>query len=632
MLPLFRRRKEWVRWVMLVVIIAIGVTTVLLFVRTPSGMRAGLGYREVAKVAGRPITANEYGRYYRQLYETYRRVYNLDKQDPDIVRQLGIEQAALNQLIRQYAAAYAARELGLRVPADELRDNILRVFSDNGQFVGTDTYRRILQANNVTVREFESAMERDLLVEKLRQVLTDGITATPDEIRQAFAEANQQVKVRYVVFDPAAMEEAEVSEETLRKYYEENQDEFREPERRRVTLANIYVKPTDVEVTEADIEAEMGEAKGDEQVHARHILIQIEDDNEEAARKEAEEILRQLRQGADFEKLAREHSDDPGSAAKGGDLGFFGRGQMVPEFERVAFSLKPGEISDLVRTPFGFHIIQTLEKTSPGEAARRAQAEFNARLKKAAARGREIANQIAAAVRQGTPFEDAVKEAGFEVLQTRYFTGAEGVPTAGAGQDFTQQVFNAQKGELVGPYDAAGRYLLARIDDIQEAHVPPFDEIRDRVAEQYRKQEADQLAQDKAQEFFRRATREGQDFETLAKELGLEVTLTDFFRKGVNIDDNLKFSPEVHDQAFTLDPGKVSTPILVAGKYIVFQVAEKTPLDEEALQAQWDTLAEQIAQRKRSEFFNAYVQQVIEELRKKDLILINQELVRDLTS
>ncbi len=631
MLPLFRRRKEWVRWVMLAVIVAIGMTTVLLFVDTPTGMRVGLGHREVASVAGQPITAGEFGRYYRQLYETYRQVYQLDRQDPNVVRQLGIEQQALNQLIRQYAAAYAARELGLQVPPDELRRAILQIFSNDGVFVGTEQYKQILQANNISVSEFEAAMQRDLLAEKLREVLTDGITVTEEELRQAFAETNQQVKVRYVVFDPESLTDVEVPEERLREFFETRQEDFREPEQRRVTLVSVYVKPTDVEVTDEDIARETPQATEDEQVHARHILIRVEEGKEDEARRKAEDILRRLRSGENFERLAREYSEDPASAAKGGDLGFFGRGQMVPEFEQAAFALEPGEISGLVRSPFGFHIIQTLEKTRPGEAARRSQAEFNARLKKAAEQSREIAQQIAQEVRAGASLEDVAAKHSIEVFQTRFFSEAEGVPTAGAGRDFTRQIFAAQTGSLVGPYDAAGRFLLARVDEVKPSRIPPLEEIREQVIAQYRRQEADQLARDNAQAFFRAVTAEGKDFEAAAAESRLSLTTTDFFRKGVNIDDNLRFSPEVHDQAFSLQPGGVSTPVLVAGKYIVFQVVEKTPFDEEAFQAQRASIAEQLAQQKRTEFFNAYIQNIIENLRRENLILINQELVRDLT-
>jgi peptidyl-prolyl cis-trans isomerase D len=631
MLPLFRRRKEWLKWVLLLVIVALGVTTVLLFVDTPGGITGGVGVQEVAVVAGNPITASEFGRYYRRLLEAYRELYNLDRVDPEIVRQLGVGQQALNQLIQQYATSHAAERMGLDVAPDELIGEISRLFQENGAFIGTERYKQILRMNNLSTREFEEAMRRDLLALKLRNILTDGIVATPDEVRRSFLEENQEVRVRHVAFDPAALGVAEISDEQLREFFEERPEEFREEERRRITYTSAFVPPTEVAITPEDIEEELADVPAEEQVRARHILLRVPPgDDDPEARRRAEDLARRIRAGADFEELAREYSEDTASAAGGGDLGFFGRGQMVPEFESVAFAQDPGQVSEPVLSPFGFHIIQTIEKTGHEDATRRPVAEFNARVRLANERSGELAEALLSEIREGAALEEVAESHSLEVVTTPLFDRFEGAPVT-LGADFDSRVFTASVGDILGPFPSAGRHFLARVDEIVPSRIPDFEEVRDEVAERFRRERGETLAMERADEFFAEALSEG-EFEAVAQRHGLPIVETDWFRKGTTIDeDGLRFSPEVHDQAFSLDVGDISTPIPVAGRYFVFQVVEKSSVDESRFEREKPSLRERLTEQKRNEFFNAYVQNIVSSLRRDDKIAINQRLVDDLT-
>ncbi len=625
MLHLFRNRREWLRWVLLFAIIAMGVTTVLLFVRTPTGLQGSMGQQEVAVVADQKITAAEFRRYYQRMYDMYRQMYNLDKQDPNLVKQLGIGQQALNQLIRQYAASYAAQQMGLSVPPEELISEISRLFQQNGAFVGAERYKQILSANSMTTTEFENSMRRDLLAQKLRDIMTDGVLVTPAEVRKSYAETNQQVKVRYVEFDPAQMKKEAVSEETLKNYFDEHKEEYREPEERKLTLLDIPADPTKVKVTEEQIQQEMAEIPSEEQVHARHILIRFGND-EAAARKKAEGILKQLKAGADFAEMAKKYSDDTGTASKGGDLGFFGRGQMVPEFEKAAFSLKPGQISGIVRSQFGFHIIQTLGFSGGSDAARRPAAEFNAKLKESERQARELADKIDQELKDGATMDEEAKKYSLKTVNTGFLDRTKGVPGLGIGADFTDQVFSLSQGQISKPYQADRRFVIARVDEIKPSRLPDFAEVKSKVEQEYQQTMGQEMAQQKAKAFFDTLQKKSESFEDLAKADGLSVTTTGFFKKGATIDDNLKFSPEVHDQAASLEVGGVSTPIQVSDKYFVLQVVAKSPIDEKAFDSQKAQLTEQLTQQKRMQFFNAYVQNVVDTLRRDRKIQINQQL------
>jgi peptidyl-prolyl cis-trans isomerase D len=242
MLQLFRKKKEWLKWVLVLVIFGLGFTTVLLFVRTPNtGIMGGVGMQEVAKIAGHTVSAAQFRRHYQRVLEFYNQMYNLDKQDPAIVRQLGIGQQALNQIVNQYTVAEEARASGLSVTDEEVVEAISRfpVFQEEGRFIGSERYRQILQYSGMSTQEFEDSMRRDILSEKFRNVITDGIRATKQEVRQDFEEANSTVKVDYVVFDPAKVRVEDISDEKLLAYYEENQETFRETEKRKIKFVEV---------------------------------------------------------------------------------------------------------------------------------------------------------------------------------------------------------------------------------------------------------------------------------------------------------------------------------------------------------------------------------------------------------
>jgi len=631
MLQLFRAKKEWLKWVLVLVIFGLGFTTVLLFVRTPNtGIMGGVGVQEVAKIAGHTISAAQFRRHYQQVFEFYSKMYNLDKQDPAIVKQLGIGQQALNQIVNQYAIAEEAKASGLGVTDEELVEAISRfpVFQEEGRFIGSDRYRQILQYSGMTTQDFEDSMRRDILSQKFRYVVTDGVQATSAEVRQEFEDTNLTVRVDYVVFDPAEVRIGDISDEKLREYFDENQETFREPEKRKIKYTEIYLNPDDLEVTPEQVEAELSSVTAEEQVRARHILIDLTD-GEEAARKEAQRILREIRGGANFEALARKYSKDSSSALRGGDLGFFARGRMVPEFEVAAFSLEPGEVSDLIRTPFGFHIIKKIAETGTDKESQRSVAEYQARLKESEKEAAALAEQIIQSARNEGGLDQAALAHSLDVVTTDYFESTSGIPGLDVGADFVQEVFSLSPGELTKPYSAGGVYVVAQLEDTKAARLPELEEIRSKVAEDFKEMRKRTLAEEKALNFSQESAK-AESFAAAAKKDRLKVTATDFFKKGANIDENLKFSPRVHEQAFALDVGEISTPVVVADKYIVFQVAERSGIDEEKFKNEKSQIQDRLTEQKRNEFFQAYVQNAVAELRRNDQIAINQKLVDDI--
>jgi len=634
MLPLFRRKKSWVKYVMSVVIVALGATTVFLFVGTPTGFMTGVGAQNVAEVGDYSITAKEFSRHYRRVYDTYNQMYNLNNQPPEMVRQLGIGQNALNQLVSQHAVVSEAREQGIDVPPEELAQAIrdLPFFQVNGEFIGVEQYKLAVRNTGYTAPEFEAAVRRELMTEKLRNILTDGIRATEIEARQQFAEENQEASVRYVVFDPEEIRPDEVDEEALSTYFSEHSEDYRIPEKRKIRYISIERNIINVEVNEEEIREQMSESTEEEKVHARHILIRFGDD-EAAAREKAEGLLARLKNGENFADLAREYSEDTANASTGGDLGFITRGTMVPEFETVIFNRVPGLVDRVVRTDFGFHLIEVLNRVQ-GDTAARAEAEFKARNLKAFRVAGEKADELHQELEAGADLEEVASNNDLEITETDLFDFDSGIPGLPRSPQLLDGVFAAELGEVVEPVEMGGRTIVASVNEIVPSRIPEFGTISDQVREDYTANEARQMAETQAREFAERFAGSAPDAEAFveaSEDSGLEVTTTELFKKGVNIDDVLRFSEDVHAEAFGLDVGEISSVITVADRFVVFQVAEKTEIDEARFQAEKSSLVEQMTAEKKMGFFNSYVENLIEQMRRDDQIRINQELIDQIT-
>jgi len=348
MLDQMRRHKGWLKWSLGLVV----VTFVLVYIPqdwlAPQGAGAAPN-AVVATVEGRDINVADFNRAYNQQVQAYRQAYggNLDDQ---MLRQLGIEQRILSQMIDEEAILAEADRLGVEVTDAELRERIIRLpaFQENGQFIGDARYRQILaaQAPPIPVEEFERELRRQLQSDKLRDALTAWVTITDADVEAEYRRRNEKVKVDLVLFNADAYKGGIApAEAEIASYFESNKAKYRVPEKRRVRYLHVDAATLRdrVTVTEQDARQryteQIAQFQQPEQIRASHILLKTEGKDEAAVRKQAESVLAKVKAGGDFAALAAQYSEDEASKEKGGDLDFFGRNAMVKEFEEAAFAL-----------------------------------------------------------------------------------------------------------------------------------------------------------------------------------------------------------------------------------------------------------------------------------------------------
>ena len=367
MLDRMRRHRGWLKWIMGVV----AVTMCAFFV--PWGDRTTVQLNEtVADVNGQQITAGEFRRELQQRLQMFQSQGG-QSLPPETLKQLGFDNQVLTQLIDRKAIEAEAVRRGLKVTDTEVVEFIrhLPAFRDNGQFVGTARYRAVLRAQRPPLREdeFEEDIRTELLGQKLQAAVTSWVTVSEQETDAEYRRRNEKVKLEVVGFTAdqfrAGVTATDAEAQAL---FTKDPNRYKQGERRKIRYVTVdtqalrqSITPTEAEIA-AYYQANLQQFANPEQVHAQHILLKTAGKDAAAVRKQADAIHAEATAaGADFPALARKYSEDDASKATGGDLGFFGRGSMVKPFEDAAFALQPGQISDVVETEFGFHVIQRVD-------------------------------------------------------------------------------------------------------------------------------------------------------------------------------------------------------------------------------------------------------------------------------
>ena len=495
-------------------------------------------------------------------------------------------------MINQRLVAREANRLGLRVSNEDLRDSIAaqRAFQVGGQF-DVETYEAVLRENGMTPPEFETLRRTELTMKLLQDMVSQAVALSDAQTHQVYDQRNERVAVAYLEV-PSYDFYAQIhpTPQQIQKYYADSGGEFREPERVKVDYI-LYdpiklgekINPPDKEIAAFYKDNLKTLFSYPQRVRARHILISVAADvpqkDRDAARAKAEKILDQLKQGADFAKLAAQDSDDQGTRDRGGDLGFFQRGQMIKPFEDAAFSLKPGELSGVVQTQYGYHIIK-VEEVKPAHTDPLAQARprivelIRERVGQKAARAGQH-DDLAAAL-GGAKLRDLAAKRGLEVVSTPPFAEGEPIPKLERNPEFTSTAFKLGKGEISAVSGKGSGLFLIQLIDRDPAHIPPLKQIEDRVRDALVRREAENMARERAESLMKQI-KNAADFNKVAETSHLTVHKTDPFDRSSNTVPTIGDFPEVTQAVgnITPVPGVVPKVMVQSGNYYIIELLSR---------------------------------------------------------
>lgn len=553
-----------------------------------------------AIVNGNEISYSAFQSSYSNLYNLYQSIYQ-GNFNAEIEKQLNLPQQAMQQLIQEVLLIEEADRLDLDVSKDELVAAIAQydAFKENGVF-NRNRYLQVLNYQRMTPEQFEAAQRRQLLTTKVTDRLQEGVSVSEDELKEAFHKENDKINLNYCWLTPALVEsKVEVTEEGLASYFKQNQEQFRLDEKRSLRYLQFDPARYETEVSNfSDDELErfyrrhldLYETK--EQVKAAHILLRVAEDADETTRNQrralAADLLKQLQEGSDFAKLAKANSDDKGTAQNGGDLGYFGRGIMVKSFEDAAFSLEPGQLSDIVETPFGFHIIKIDEKTEAGvkplvDVIEDVKAGLL--VEKARQYAYEKAMDAYNINRKSGDLDAAAKTNDLGIKETGFFTRNGAIDGIGKEAAIVQAAFTLKPGELARPVQTTQGIFLISLKETQPSRLPELGEVKAQVEKAYRASQAQTFAADLADQLLAKA-KELKSLRKAAAELKIIVDETGEFPKSFGaFIPKIGKSEELATEAFALtsDNPIADKVYNIDNKFLVASLKESKPADYAAL-------------------------------------------------
>jgi peptidyl-prolyl cis-trans isomerase D len=632
MLDRMRRHKGWLKWSLALVVL----TFVLFYIPDFLTTRTGAAPSEVlADVQGEPITVGAFRRRYTAQLQAYRNAYGAQINE-QLLRQLGIEQQIVQQLVDELAMVVEARRQNITVSDVEVRERILSVpaFQENGRFIGEARYRQMLQYQNppMTTTEFEDTMRRALAVDKLRSAVTGWMSITDQEVADEYRKRNEKVKLDVVPLTAETFRsQVTATAADVAAHFEKNKETYRIGEKRKIKYAVVDVEQvrSAIKVPESEIEefykSNLQQYTTPAQVRASHILFQTEGKDEAAVRKLAEEVLAKAKApGADFAALASQYSEDEGSKVNGGDLDYFGRGRMVPAFEEAAFSMKSGEISDLVKTDFGFHIIKVVDskpETSRPLIEVRAEIENQLKGQRAEQQAEEQAKSLESVVKNAADLDRVAKERGLTVQESNLSLSNEPIDGLGPARDLAARAFEMKEGDVTPALRVGRGWVVATLSGRQDSYLPQLAEVESKVRDDVIRERAAALATSRAAEIAA-TLKSASNFAAAVKRAGLEVKTTDLIARGSAVVE-VGVSPEIDKAAFALPVGGVSDAIATPQGNAIIRVVERQDVTDLQITAARDQLREELLDQRRDRFFSAYMQKA-----KKDLkIDIRQDVL-----
>ncbi|MEW6426953.1 MAG: SurA N-terminal domain-containing protein [Thermodesulfobacteriota bacterium] len=600
------------------------VIIILVFIFWGVGNQQGNGPNVVMTVNDVPVTYQEYQKTYDQTLNRYRDQFG-GTIPKALLDSLDIKGQTLNRLAEQILVRQEADRLGIHVSDAEVRDNIEKIssFQTNGVF-NINTYRDILAASRLTVEDFEASVRNDLLSQKVVGTLTRFGWVPEHDLASRFAYDNEQRKLRYARFTADSyLDEVKVADEALAAWFEENKDKYKSAQQRSIQYlafqpANFGDLAVGDDEARADYDASLAQYSEPEKRRARHILFKVDEnagvDERETKRKEAEEVLTKARAGDDFAGLATLYSGDS-SAANGGDLGFFTRGRMVKPFEDTVFAMNPGEVSGIVETQFGYHIIK-LEEITPATVRpfEEVKEEIVARLRER--RAKETAQAAAAAAYEQIIMAGSlakyVEQGGGPLQETGFFEQASPPAGIAASPAFVSTAFSLNKGELSSLVELPEGSVILYVADIREPEVPALETVRERVQKDFVAGEAKKLAAEKAKAMLA-AVGTGKDFAEAAKEAGVAAQDSPLISRNARFEAALP--PPVVDAGLTLsEDNPLAGEVVIDGSdaYVV-AFGEKMGLDDKVFEEKRQEYADRI----KAENTNALVAAWVASLREK---------------
>jgi len=591
----------------------------------------------VANINGQTISPREFQRAYENVKAAYRDAYK-DRLTPEILKSLDLKSQTLEQLIDAKLIEGEATRLGFVATDADVRQTIatMPIFQADGKFSPAQ-YTRVLRFYQATPGEFEEEQRALLVSKKLQSLIGDAAQVTDDDVQDLYRLGAEKVILSFVQISSAdLLAQGTVEKKEVEDYYNTHREAFRQPERIRFSYVaysashfTAEVQIPEQEMTDFYNDNKESRFTSPERVHASHILFSLSADatadDKAKARATATEVLSRARNGEDFAALAKAYSQDTATASKGGDLGTFTRGRMVKAFEEAAFKLKNGEISELVETPFGLHIIK-VEELLPEQARPLDEVKEEIRQELTQERAQQLARDRARAdrgkIQTGTSLTAVAQASGLTVVDTPLVARDETIPNLGRQPTLVEAAFNLPLQQVSQPLEVKDTWYLLSPQEKVASAIPDFAAVAEEAEKRCRNEKAEKLAKEKADVLLARV-KETKDLAAVAAQEHLKVEETGPFTRQSGYIPKIGTLPDLKKAAFRLtteDP-VVPQTYLWGGNAVVAVLKERIAPNQQDFEKQKETIRTELLKRRQE----AAVEELLRYLKKRATITYNQD-------
>src|SRR3984885_11620947 len=548
-------------------------------------------------------------------------------------------------LVQRAILKHEADRMNLQVSDEDLRRELqtgpfAQYLFPNGQYIGDDAYINFVQSAFQTTRgDFESQVDSDMELNRLQALITGGVSVSDNAVREAYKVDGTKVKFDYAVISADDVRKTiNPSDSELQAFFKTNAARYANavPETRKIEYVSFDAsnlpggKP---QISDADVLAYYNAHKDQyqvkEQAKVRHILIAgpagSDAKTDAAAKAKAEDILKQIKSGGNFADLASKNSDDPGSKTQGGELGWLDPGKTVPEFDKAAFSLPVGQTSDLIKTQFGYHILQVEDKkTAHLRPLEEVKAEIVPVLEqqRVGAAEQTFASALAADAKKNGLGKGAAAK-GLHAVTTD-FVAKDGVIAGLAdGTPLLTQAFSVVKGADPAAVATGDGFAVFQVTDVKPAHAPEFADYKSHILEDYREQQVPQLLSAQLNKLDERA-KVLNDLKKAAAEMNVPLKTSDLVGKDGQVPD-LGAMSGAGSVAFSLPKGTISGPINAGRVGVVLSVIDKQEPTADDIAKNFNATKDKLLNDQREEIFRVYIGELTQKYEKGGAVRFSKQ-------
>ncbi|MBF0224476.1 MAG: SurA N-terminal domain-containing protein [Desulfobacterales bacterium] len=624
-------RKNASSWIIKFLLSAI----VIVFVFWGIGSYSQKQITEAAFVNGEPISIEEFNNAYMNSLEQMKKTFG-ENLNEDLIKAMDLKRQALNRLISYKLFLQEANKIGLRATNSEITEKIIKmpVFQNNGKF-DKKIYFNLLQRSSISPAEFEKMQAEEIVMEKFKELIFSSIKLSDIEIEEWFKWENSKIKFDYVLFEPEKIE-LQANDEEIKTFYEQNKNNYiGEP---KIKVQFIYFNPekykSKVQINDDEIkeyfEIHKDNFEKPKTIEARHILIRVAEDapnsDVEKAHTKIIDILKMAKEEKqDFAELAKKYSEGP-SKDNGGSIGEFKKEDMVPSFSDAAFALNAGEISEPVRTPFGWHIIK-VEKVNEESIKTIEDSKQDIEKILKTEMSKNLAYDEAEATLElcykGDDISKIAQAKNFEYHSTEFFTRQEPPKAIKDKAKFVSTAFNLPIMEISNIEDFDDGYYILQPIERQEGIIPELETIKEKVKNDFIQKKKAEAALKNSEEFLAEL-KKGESMEALCKKFNLTVKNSGFMKRGDAVPELGNETP-LKDAAFSLSDKNKYPDAPIRGKqgYFVIEFKEKQESDMKELETERTKIVDSILIEKKIKMFDKLQAELKEKNKDKIKIKIS---------